>query len=59
VRPLLHAVIVTGTVVERFARFGVYDGELYRAPDLAVARDGSVYVGDAGGRVQKFVRGPE
>jgi len=47
-----------GTVAERFGRFGVYDGEMYRAHDLAVAKDGSVYVGDAGGRVQKFVRGP-
>jgi peptidylamidoglycolate lyase len=46
-----------GTVVERFARFGVYDGELYRAHALATAGDGSVYVADANGRVQKFVPG--
>lgn len=46
-----------GMVVERFARLGVYDGELYRAHDVAVAPDRSVYVGDAGGRVQKFVPG--
>jgi peptidylamidoglycolate lyase len=56
--PDRSAVVVArpdGTVVERFGRFGVYDGELYRAHALAVAPDGSVYVGDAGGRVQKFV----
>jgi peptidylamidoglycolate lyase len=46
-----------GTVMERFGRFGVYDGELYRAHDLAVSKDGVVYVGDANGRVQKFVPG--
>jgi len=48
-----------GTVVERFARFGVYDGELYRAHAVAVAPDGSIYVGDANGRVQKFVDGAQ
>ena len=46
-----------GRVIERFGSFGVYDGQLYRAHDLAVSKDGAVYVGDAGGRVQKFVRG--
>jgi len=59
--PDRSAVVVArpdGTVVERFARFGVYDGELYRAHGVAVAPDGSIYVGDANGRVQKFVRGP-
>jgi peptidylamidoglycolate lyase len=45
-----------GSVAERFGRFGVYDGQLYRAHDLAVSKDGAVYVGDANGRVQKFVR---
>jgi DNA-binding beta-propeller fold protein YncE len=56
--PDRSAVVVArpdGTVVERFARFGVYDGEFYRAHALAVSADGSIYVGDAGGRVQKFV----
>ena len=42
--------------VERFGQFGLYDGQFYRAHALAVGGDGSVYVGDAGGRVQKFVR---
>jgi len=44
-----------GTVMGRFGRFGVYDGELYRGHALATAGDGSVYVADANGRVQKFV----
>jgi peptidylamidoglycolate lyase len=45
-----------GTVIERFGRYGLYDGQFFRAHDLAVAPDGSIYVGDAGARVQKFVR---
>ena len=45
-----------GTLVEQFGRFGFYDGQFYRAHDLAVGKDGAVYVGDAGERVQKFVR---
>jgi peptidylamidoglycolate lyase len=50
-------VVREGIVTERFGRFGVYDGELYRAHDLAASKDGVVYVGDANGRVQKFVPG--
>ena len=45
-----------GKIIERFGSFGVYDGQLYRAHDIAVGKDGAVYVGDANGRVQKFVR---
>jgi peptidylamidoglycolate lyase len=45
-----------GRIVEHFGSFGVYDGQFYRAHDLAVSRDGAVYVGDAGGRVQKFAK---
>lgn len=44
-----------GSVVERFGRFGNYDGQFVLAHAVAIAKDGSVYVGDAG-RVQKFVR---
>ena len=57
--PDRSAVIVVapdGSVRGRFGRFGYYDGEFYRAHDLAVAADGTVYVGDASGRAQKFVR---
>ncbi len=46
-----------GALVGRFGRFGNYDGELAMGHDLAVAKDGAVYVGDiTGRRVQKFVR---
>jgi peptidylamidoglycolate lyase len=46
-----------GSVVERFGRWGNYDGQFEMAHCVAVGKDGSVYVGDiTGGRVQKFVR---
>jgi DNA-binding beta-propeller fold protein YncE len=46
-----------GSVVERFGRWGNYDGQFELAHCVAVGKDGSVYVGDiTGGRVQKFVR---
>lgn len=51
------AVRTDGSVFERFGRFGNYDGQFAIAHDIAVAPDGSVYVGDIlGRRVQKFVR---
>jgi peptidylamidoglycolate lyase len=45
-----------GKVLGSFGSFGKYDGQLCWPHDLAVARDGSVYVGDVfvGMRVQKF-----
>jgi peptidylamidoglycolate lyase len=47
-----------GMVIERFGRWGNYDGQFLMAHDLDVAPDGAVYVGDiTGGRVQKFVAG--
>jgi hypothetical protein len=40
----------------RFGRFGNHDGQFRLAHDIAVAKDGVVYVVDAWGqRVQKFV----
>jgi peptidylamidoglycolate lyase len=57
--PDRSAVIVVrpdGTVIARFGRHGLYDGQFFRAHDLALADDGAVYVGDAGARVQKFAR---
>jgi peptidylamidoglycolate lyase len=47
-----------GRVLERFGRYGFYDGQFFRAHDIAVGLDDAVYVGDASGRVQKFVRTP-
>ena len=47
-----------GRVIGRFGRFGNYDGQFRLAHDVAIGRDGSVYVVDAWGqRVQKFTRG--
>lgn len=47
-----------GSTIERFGRWGNYDGQFRMAHDVAVAPDGAVYVGDiVGGRVQKFVDG--
>jgi DNA-binding beta-propeller fold protein YncE len=46
-----------GNVLEMWASFGNYDGELFWGHDIAVGKDGAVYVGDIQGRrVQKFAR---
>jgi peptidylamidoglycolate lyase len=46
-----------GHIVEKWARFGNYDGQIYWGHDIAVGRDGAVYVGDIlGRRVQKFAK---
>ena len=47
----------TGAVVAEFGAFGNYDGQFVWPHSIAVAPDGSVYVGDVGTgrRVQKFV----
>jgi DNA-binding beta-propeller fold protein YncE len=45
-----------GKVVQRFGRWGNYDGQFEVAHRVAVSRNGTVYVGDiTAGRVQKFV----
>jgi len=50
-------VSLDGKVLERFGGFGTDEGQFSMAHDIAVAKDGSVYVGDtSAGRVQKFVR---
>ncbi|HKJ18745.1 MAG TPA: peptidyl-alpha-hydroxyglycine alpha-amidating lyase family protein [Xanthomonadales bacterium] len=47
-----------GSTIERFGRWGNYDGQFQMAHDVAMAKDGAVYVADIiGGRVQKFVVG--
>lgn len=46
-----------GNILEAWASFGNYDGQLFWGHDIAVAKDGAVYVGDIlGRRVQKFDR---
>ena len=44
-----------GTLIERFGKFGNFDGQFRLAHDIAVGADGAVYIVDAWGqRVQKF-----
>ena len=46
-----------GNILETWGRFGKYDGQFYWGHDIAVGKDGAVYVTDVnlGMRVQKFV----
>ncbi len=58
--PMHHSWVVVlrqdGTVLEKVGRWGNYDGQFEEAHCVAVAKDGSLYVGDIiGGRIQKFV----
>ncbi len=48
---------LAGHVLGKWSSFGKYDGQLCWGHDIAVGRDGAVYVGDVyvGMRVQKFV----
>lgn len=48
---------LSGKILAKWSRFGNYDGQIYWGHDLAVGKDGAVYVGDVyhGMRVQKFV----
>jgi peptidylamidoglycolate lyase len=46
-----------GRVLDRFGGYGTEPGQFQLGHDIAVAKDGSVFVADAAGkRVQKFVR---
>jgi peptidylamidoglycolate lyase len=51
---------LSGKILAKWSRFGNYDGQLYWGHDLAVGKDGAVYVGDVfhGMRVQKFIPTP-
>ena len=59
--PAPHAHVLklalSGKILAKWSRFGNYDGEIYWGHDVAVGKDGAVYVGDVwhGMRVQKFV----
>jgi peptidylamidoglycolate lyase len=56
-RPRVVELDAEGRVVDRFGAFGTEPGQFLLGHDIAVARDGSVYIADAGGkRVLKFVR---
>lgn len=48
---------LNGKILAKWSRYGNYDGQIYWGHDLAVGKDGAVYVGDVyhGMRVQKFV----
>lgn len=48
---------LSGRILAKWSRFGNYDGQIYWGHDLAVGKDGAVYVGDVyhGMRVQKFI----
>lgn len=48
---------MSGKVIERFGRFGNYDGQFRMGHDIAVDRSGNLYVVDiTGQRIQKFAR---
>src|SRR5262249_37526783 len=48
---------LSGKILAKWSRFGNQDGQIYWGHDLAVGKDGAVYVGDVshGMRVQKFI----
>jgi len=48
---------LSGKILAKWSRFGNYDGQIYWGHDLAIGKDGAVYVGDVyhGMRVQKFI----
>src|SRR5437868_1264434 len=56
-RGQLLKIELSGKIVAKWSRFGNYDGQIYWGHDVAVGKDGAVYVGDVyhGMRVQKFV----
>ena len=48
---------IDGNILETWSSYGNYDGQLFWGHDIALGRDGTVYVGDIQGRrVQKFAR---
>ncbi len=57
-RARLMRLDLEGKILEQWSSFGNYDGQLYYGHDVAVGKNGDVYVGDVnhGMRVQKFSR---
>jgi peptidylamidoglycolate lyase len=54
-RSKISVLTLEGNLVATFGRWGNFDGQFQMAHDLAVTRDGSIYVGDIDGqRVQKL-----
>jgi peptidylamidoglycolate lyase len=49
---------LSGKILAKWSRFGNYDGQIYWGHDIAVGKDGAVYVGDVyhGMRIQKFIQ---
>jgi peptidylamidoglycolate lyase len=49
---------LNGNILDKWSRFGNYDGQIYWGHDVAVSKNLDVYVGDVyhGMRVQKFTR---
>lgn len=49
---------LNGQILAKWSRFGNYDGQLYWGHDIAVAKNGDVFIGDVyhGMRIQKFTK---
>jgi len=57
-RARIHRMDLQGTILETWGAYGRSAGQMVWAHDVAVDRDGGVYVGDIRGmRAQKFARG--
>ena len=57
-RASIMKVDLNGHLLESWSSFGNYDGQIYWGHDIAVGKDGGIYVGDVyfGMRVQKWIK---